>query len=464
MDLKRLLALALDPSLILAAQGMTPDPWQREMLLCPARHVLLNCSRGAGKTRVTSALALHTALFEPGALVLLVSRAQRQAGELLRYCKQGNRAIGRPVPVLKENEHLLELAHGSRIVSLPGKEETIRSFQGVRLLVLDEAARVPDDLYGSVSPMTGTSQGRTVCLSTPFGQRGFFWREWFAEGAPWVRFRVPWQRCPRLTTEFIAEERRKFGDGWVAQEYETDFRSVEGLVYPDFEKCLVDCPLTPPTPLSHGGERGENPVLLPSPLGGGGAGGGGNGRLVGGIDFGFRNPFAALWGVLDHDGILHITAERYLRETPLHEHARALPAGVMWYADPAGRTEIEELRAAGHKVRRGPNDIRPGIAAVTARIRTGRLKVHTAACPNLLAEARLYRYPSEAERTRSGENPVDENNHALAALRYLICGIDARSLARPRPGEEGEAGERGTPHAEPARPRIRLDDPDIWET
>jgi hypothetical protein len=441
MDPRKLLALALDPSRILAAQGMTPDPWQREVLLCPARHILLNCSRGAGKTRVTSALALHTALFEPGALVLLVSRAQRQAGELLRYCKQGNRALGRPVPVLKENEHLLEFAHGSRIVSLPGKEETIRSFQGVRLLVLDEAARVPDDLYGSVSPMTGTSRGRTVCLSTPFGQRGFFWREWFAEGSPWVRFRVPWQRCPRLTADFIAEERRKFGDGWVAQEYETDFRAVEGLVYPDFEQCLTDSP--------------------PSPLRGRGDGGEGEGRQVGGIDFGFRNPFAAIWGVLDHDGVLHINAERYLRETPLHEHARALPPGVMWYADPAGRTEIEELRAAGHKVRRGPNDIRPGIAAVTARIRTGRLKVYAAGCPNLLAEARLYRYPSESERLRDGENPVDDFNHALAALRYLVSGIDARTLARPHLKEANATDER--PRAEPARPLIRLDDPDIWE-
>jgi hypothetical protein len=447
MDLQRLLALALDPSLILAAQGMTPDPWQREVLLCPARHILLNCSRGAGKTRVTSALALHTALFEPGALVLLVSRAQRQAGELLRYCKQGNRAIGRPVPTAKENEHLLEFGHGSRIVSLPGKEETIRSFQGVRLLVLDEAARVPDDLYGSVSPMTGTSQGRTVCLSTPFGQRGFFWREWFAEGSPWVRFRVPWQRCPRLTEAFLAEERRKFGDGWVAQEYECDFRSVEGLVYPDFEQCLV------------AGPREELPIADPSSnpqsavrnL---------QSRRVGGIDFGFRNPFAALWGVLDHDGVLHIRGERYLRETPLHEHARALPPGVMWYADPAGRTEIEELRAAGHKVRRGPKDIRPGIAAVTARIRTGRLKVHAAGCPHLVAEARLYRYPSESERLHAGENPVDENNHALAALRYLIAGLDARSLARPH-AQEPEASR---PRAEPARARIRLDDPDIWET
>jgi len=28
------------------------------------------------------------------------------------------------------------------------------------------------------------------------------------------------------------------------------------------------------------------------------------GRSVGGIDFGFRTPFAAVWGTLDRDGVL----------------------------------------------------------------------------------------------------------------------------------------------------------------
>jgi hypothetical protein len=132
---------------------------------------------------------------------------------------------------------------------------------------------------------------------------------------------------------------------------------------------------------------------------------------------------------------------------------------VMWYADPAGRTEIEELRVAGHKVRRGANDIRPGIAAVTARIRTGGLKVHRAGCPNLVAEARLYRYPTEGERPHADENPIDDHNHALAALRYLISGIDRLSTRR---GPEGER-QGGSARPGRAQPRVRLDDPAIWE-
>ncbi len=422
----QLLALALDPTRLLAAQRLTADPWQRDLLFSTARQILLNCCRGAGKSRVVSVLALHTALFEPDSLVLLVSRSLRQSMELFRYVKQGYRALGRPLGTLKETTTQLELANGSRVVSLPGKEETIRSFQGVNLLILDEAARIPDDLYASVSPMTGVRRGRTVCLSTPFGPRGFFWREWQQDDDRWQRIHIPWWQCPRLSADFIAEERRKFGDHWIAQEYEGCFAALVGLVYPDFPGCITDEPE------------------------------GATGRRVGGIDFGFRNPFAAVWGVLDSDDVLHLFGERYATQTPLHEHARALPPGHEWYADPAGRTEIEELRAAGHKVIAGQNDIRLGIAAVTARLRTGRLRVSRAGCPRLIAEAQRYRYPDEGAADQA-EKPLDADNHALAALRYLISRIDARFLARLR---------RQDRHADPA-PKTsshqdRLNNPNLW--
>jgi hypothetical protein len=403
VDLQQMFALALDPSLILEARGIPPDPWQREFLLSADRQILLNCSRQSGKSTAVSALALHTALFTAGALVLLLSPSQRQSSEIFRKVLDAYKALGKPLPARRQTQLRLELANGSRVLCLPGREGTIRSFGGVNLLVLDEAARIPDDLYRSVRPMLAVSQGRLVALSTPFGQRGWFWQEWESHG-PWKKVRITWRDCPRITPQFIAEETRAMGLSWVQQEYECLFTALEGLVYPDFERTLVD----------------DWPQI--------------SGRQVGGIDFGWRNPFAALWGVLDRDDVLWIAGECYLRETPLHEHAAALRelGEVTWYADPAGRTEIEELRASGLVVRRGDNDIRPGIAAVAARLRTGRLKVRRDACPNLLAEARLYRYPTAAERALRGENPVDEHNHALGALRYLISRLDAHFIARLR--------------------------------
>ena len=58
------------------------------------------------------------------------------------------------------------------------------------------------------------------------------------------------------------------------------------------------------------------------------------------------------------------------------------------------------------------------------------LLIRDGACPNLLAEAGLYRY-SDDPAERYAEIPVDEHNHALAALRYLIVMIDAHRMAGP---------------------------------
>ena len=423
-SLLSLLALAADAGQILRAQGLTPDAWQKDLLASQHRHVLLNCSRQSGKSTTVAALALHTALCQPGSLTLLLSPSLRQSAELFRKVLDGDHALGRLVPATVRSRTQLELANRSRIVSLPAREETVRSFSGVSLLIVDEAARVPEDLYRSVRPMLAVSRGRLVCLSTPFGKRGFFFREWEDAAAGWHRVRITWRDCPRITAEFIADETRAMGESWVRQEYDTSFEALEGLVYPDFEAlCACDD--------------------WPAP----------DGKAVGGIDFGFRNPFCALWGVRDRDDVLWIGHERYVRQAPIHEHAAALPRDVLWYADPAGRTETEELRRADLKVRPGVNDIQAGIAAVTARLRTGRLKVHRPACPNLLAEARLYRYPAGREAGPRGEVPLDRDNHALAALRYLVSRLDAGFLARfrRRPGA-----------ADAAPPRARPDDEHLW--
>lgn len=425
MDLQCLTRLALEPALILDARGLPPDPWQRQLLECPERQLLLCCSRQSGKSTAVSALALHAALFRPAALVLLLSPTIRQSAEIFRKVLEADDALGRPLSATHRTELRLELENGSRVLCLPGREETVRSFSGVNLLVLDEAARVPDDLYRSVRPMLAVSQGKLVALSTPFGRRGWFYREWISDG-PWRRFQVTWRDCPRITPAFIDEERRALGDLWVAQEYETEFTALEGLVYPAFTSALVDAV----------------PVL--------------SGRRVGGIDFGWRNPFAAVWGVLDRDDVLWITGERYRTSTPPEEHAAALKAlgSVEWWADPSGADDIDGLRRAGLCVRAANNAIRMGIAAVSGRIQSGRLRVLRRACPELEREAGLYRYPTEAERHRDGEAPVDEHNHALGALRYLVAGIDAGYLARARKASPDE----------PPRPEKHPDPEALWTT
>ncbi len=209
MNIRQLLQLALDPSRILAARGLAVDPWQRDVLLSDNRQLLLNCCRQAGKSTVVSALALHHALFQPGSLTLIVSPGLRQSAETFKKVRDGYRVLGRPIKATHESQVRLELANASRILCLPGVEGTIRCYSPT-LLIVDEAARVADDLYRSIRPMLAVSRGRLVALSTPFGQRGWFFDAWHGSG-PWQRICVPWRQCPRITAEFIAEEERAMG-------------------------------------------------------------------------------------------------------------------------------------------------------------------------------------------------------------------------------------------------------------
>jgi hypothetical protein len=225
------LVMALDPAAMMEAVGLDPDPWQQRVLRSTAGRVLLLCSRQAGKSTTTAILALHTALFDPGALVLLLSPSQRQSGELFRKVTGFYADLGQIVPPEQETALSLTLQNGSRIVSLPASPETVRGYSGVRLLIIDEAAMVQDDLFVAVSPMLAVSQGRLLALSTPLGKRGWFYDSWENSQDPWERVRVTAEDCPRIDRAFLAQEKRTLGERWYRQEYLCSFEETIDQVF-----------------------------------------------------------------------------------------------------------------------------------------------------------------------------------------------------------------------------------------
>ncbi len=226
------LALALDPVRFAQRVGLEPDGWQRHLLRSDAQQTILNCSRQSGKSTVTAVLATHEAEHRGDSLILLLSPSLRQSQELFRKVKDVRLALGGDaVPVAEESALRLELANGSRIVCLPGREATIRGFSGVRLLVVDEASRVDDALYMAIRPMLSVSGGRIVLLSTPFGKRGFFFETWENGGAAWHRVMVKAADCPRIPAEWLAAEREAIGSWWAAQEYDCEFVMTDSQVF-----------------------------------------------------------------------------------------------------------------------------------------------------------------------------------------------------------------------------------------
>lgn len=204
-----------------------PDPWQENVLETNSKRLALCCSRQAGKSTVSSVLALHTAIYRPGSLVVMVSPSQRQSGELFKKTTGYLNTLESKPKILEDNTTSLVLENRSRIVSLPGSEATVRGYSAAALVIVDEAAFVDDSLFASVRPMLAVSNGRLLLLSTPNGKRGEFWNAWNSVGTDWEKVSVPARDCPRISKEFLDAERRTMTGYQFAQEYECQF--VEGL-------------------------------------------------------------------------------------------------------------------------------------------------------------------------------------------------------------------------------------------
>lgn len=246
-------ALRADKVLFSERIGLIPDDWQADLLRSQAKNILINCSRQSGKSTTASTLGLHTVLYEPGTTTVVLAPSMRQSTELMRKVITGYRVLGKPVPSDAENRLSLELGNNARMLCLPGAEATVRGISGVDLLIVEEASRVPDDLYKSVRPMLATRpNARIVMMSTPYGTRGFFWETWkylkyLAQQlgikvtltpfgmvvGQWAYYEIPAERCPRITPEFLAEEKRTLGQFWYDQEYGCQFLDAQSSAFKD---------------------------------------------------------------------------------------------------------------------------------------------------------------------------------------------------------------------------------------
>ena len=237
------LRCALDP-VVFARERLDfePDPWQADALRLFKTNTLLNCSRQSGKSTCAAIVGLHTAEYMPGALVLLGSPSLRQSRELFLKVTAFRQKLKSEPPLEEDNRLSFTLGNGSRVVCLPGTGATVRGFSAPDLIVEDEAAFVEDSFYRAVRPMLAVSSGRLILMSTPYGKRGHFYEAWNAGGDAWHRVEVPATECPRITSEFLAQERKALGDLWYRQEYMCEFADVIDAVFrmADIERAVTD--------------------------------------------------------------------------------------------------------------------------------------------------------------------------------------------------------------------------------
>jgi len=236
------LRYALDPvAFALEVLGLELDEWQQGVISSTGKRDLLNVTRQGGKSTAAAVLALHEALYRPKSLSILVSPSQRQSSELFRKVTELRELLPTQPELSEDNKLSMSVKGGGRVLSLPGSEATIRGFSGATLIVEDEASRVDDALYMAIRPMLAVKQGRLILMSTPFGKRGHFWSEWDT-GTTWQRVEVPATDVPRISQEFLEEEKNSMGSWWYEQEYLCQFKESTDSVfsYDDVQRALSD--------------------------------------------------------------------------------------------------------------------------------------------------------------------------------------------------------------------------------
>lgn len=129
------------------------------------------------------------------------------------------------------------LSNGCEVYARPSTNASIRGFERVKGLYLDEVAhfiqRNDERIYAAVRPNIINTRGDIMAISTPNGQRGMFFRL-FQGDDTFRKWTLPYYVAPGLIDpEDIEKERAAMGPVMFAQEYEVSFNPNLNAAIPE---------------------------------------------------------------------------------------------------------------------------------------------------------------------------------------------------------------------------------------
>jgi hypothetical protein len=159
----------------------------------------------------------HTALYSPGFLSVVASAAQRQSAELVRRVREIGEIAGAKFE--KENVYGIEFDNGSRVLALPGSDDSIRGLTVDGWIVADEAARLSEHLISALRPMRARKpHARFAMLSTAWSRTDPFWNAWTSDDPSWIKLKATADTMD-YDPVFLAQERAALGESKFQREY-----------------------------------------------------------------------------------------------------------------------------------------------------------------------------------------------------------------------------------------------------
>ena len=201
------------------------DKWQKDFLDTEGDKILCT-GRQVGKSVICSIDAGEYAVNNSNKIILIIAPTERQAfylfEKILGYLAAQHPQKLRKRGKFRPTKTRIHLNNGTIIRCLPTGTAGIgiRGYTVHRLYV-DEASRVPEDVWGAVTPMLLTTGGSTILLSTPFGAQGEFHRVWINKDSAYDSF----SRFSIDSEEVIRN--RPICSSWTEKQREMGLQKIE---------------------------------------------------------------------------------------------------------------------------------------------------------------------------------------------------------------------------------------------
>ncbi len=428
-------------------RGVCPDhdspfDYVRHAYFEPAGDVVVWAPRGGGKTRLAAAATLLDLVHKNGCAVRILGGSLDQSHRLWEHLRDDVRSHARRLIDVEERVGVYRFRNRSNVEVLAQSQTRVRG-QRVQKLRCDEVELFDPKVWAAAQFVTRSLPRNSrhagihasiEAFSTMHRRHGLMRKiidHARANGTRVIKWclldvleKCPperqcatcplWEDCGGVAKtrcegffrieDAIAQKARVSVESWRA-EMLCHRPSESGCVFPSFDRSVH-----------------VRDDLEPS------------GEMTLGIDFGFRNPFVALWICERGDGTVQVFDEYIRAGRTIHEHLKEIESRG-WgrvgriACDPSGaarneqtaRSNVGLLRRAGYSVRTRGSAIQEGLEMIRAALRPAhgpsRLFVHSR-CGGLIQALESYHYAE----TGSSELPVKDNesDHPVDALRYFF--------------------------------------------
>jgi hypothetical protein len=217
------------------------DNWQKEVDQHDG-NIVLRSGRQVGKSFIISKKGGDYAAKNFKKTVLIIASVERQSYLMLEKTLAYLEA-NFPKKICRGNKRptksKIQLTNGSIIHSLPTglTGYGIRGFT-IDMLIADEAAFIPEEVWTAVTPMLATTDSKIILLSTPHGKGGYYYSCFKDDN--FRAWHISSEACPRIDKDFLAREKARMTDLQYAQEYLGEFIDELRQVFTDsiIKECM----------------------------------------------------------------------------------------------------------------------------------------------------------------------------------------------------------------------------------